>query len=314
MTAADAPNAELVTAETSPAASESPEIQAEEAPQQQVELSPALEFLSRAGLMQKLEPLRILNLEMRKENPNVQELFPLIEENADFLKRYLKFANGGWFNTRVQVDSPYMAFTRFGTAGFYKITLAAFLSEAIGELTTKFRIWPHLQLVARMGEFMAQQLAPKFADDLFAAGLLHDAVVAPMQRELQDYLYFLECALNSDPLVTGLENRCHAFDHAQASGELARALAFEDHLVEAVAAHHNESMSSVSVGDARVVLGLLLATKRAMWMKRTEKRQAFETATEKALLSDIAAALGVSQGRVLHAISEVVEMIKLQEG
>ncbi len=313
VTAGAAPNDAPAPAQPVVVAQDVESAPAPEVPEQPPEQSPAQEFLTKAGLFEKLGPLRLLNDEMRQPHPHLEDLFPLIEASPDLLKRFLKFANGGWFNTRVQVDSPYMAYTRFGTAGFYKITLASTLSEAIGELTTRFRIWPHLESVARTGEMMAQQLAPQFSDDLFAIGLVHDAAVPPMQRELEDYLYFLECALGTDPLVTGLENRCHAFDHAEAAGALAKALAFEDHIVHAVAAHHQESMSSVPVGDSRVVLGLLLSAKRTLRMKRTDKKHPFETATEKALLTDIAAALGVSTGRVLHAIGESVEILKVQD-
>jgi HD-like signal output (HDOD) protein len=158
---------------------------------------------------------------------------------------------------------------------------------------------------------MAQQLAPKYLDEIFVAGLLHDSIVAPMDRELQDYLYFLECALGTDPVVTGLEFSCHNFDHAQAAAELARALDFEEPVIEAIAGHHNESMSSVSSADARAVLGLLLATKRALSVSRGQKKNAFESATEKALLREIATALNVSSGRVVSAIADIGENLHL---
>lgn len=275
--------------------------------------TPAREFLAKQGFFEKLGPLRALNTEMRLETPQMAELFPTIEADPEILKRFLKFANGGWFNTRIQVDSPYMAYTRFGEEGFYKISLATFLSGIIGDLTTRFRIWRHLERVARIGESIASALAPAYSDDLFVAGLLHDAAVPAMQRELEDYLYFLECVLGLDPVVTSMEHHCHQFDHAKAAGELAQAAAFEDYIVEAVINHHNESMSAVSPGKARVVLGLLICAKRAMAVGKGELKAPFTTATEKVLLREIATALGVSNGRVLLALSEIVELVKIQE-
>jgi HD-like signal output (HDOD) protein len=235
----------------------------------------------------------------------------VVEGDAEINKRFLKFANAAWFNSRIQIDSPVMAFTRFGTEGFYRLMLATFLQGSIGELSTKFKIWPHLEWTARAGEMMARQLAPKYLDQVFAAGLLHDAVVAPMDRELSDYLYFIECALWTDPIVTGLEFSCHNFDHAQAAAELARALDFEEPIIEAIAGHHNESMSAVTTGDARAILGLLLATKRAVSVSQGQKKNAFESATEKALLREIANALNVSSGRVASAVTDVVDMLHL---
>jgi HD-like signal output (HDOD) protein len=276
--------------------------------------TPARLFLDKLGLVEKLTPLRELNRQMSLEHPQFdQELFNAIDENPSVAKRFLKLANGSWFNSRIQVDSTYMAFTRFGIDGFFRLMIGAFIGESIGELSTRFKIWPHLETVARTGETLAQKLAPNLADEIFVAGLLHDAVVPPMQRELQDYLYFVECALGVDPIVTGLESRCHDFDHAIAAGELTSALGFDPAIVEVISAHHNESMSAVSTGNARAILGLLLTTKRALSLSRGNKKNAFETATEKSLLREIGVALNVSTGRIIHAVSDVVESLKVEE-
>ena len=271
--------------------------------------SPARLFLDKLGIIENMAILRELNQEYRLEHPGMDNIYKAIEQSPELLKRFLKFANSSWFSSRIQVDSPLMAFTRFGTEGFYRLTIATFLQNNVGELSTRFKIWPHLEWTARAGEMVAQQLAPKYSDEVFAAGLLHDALVAPMERELQDYLYFLECALDVDPVVTGLENSCHNFDHAQAAAHLARALSFNDSIVEAVAAHHHESLSMLQSPEARAVLGLLLCSKRALSVSRGHKKTAFETATDKALLREIAVALNVSSGRVVNAVSDVVELL-----
>lgn len=271
--------------------------------------SPARDFLNRLGMVERLAPIGELNRELQLEHPNLDNLYRAIESSPDVLKRFLKFANSSWFNSRIQVDSPVMAFSRFGTEGFYRLVLATLLQENIGELSTRFKIWPHLEWSARAAEMMAQQLAPNFSDDVFAAGLIHDAMIAPMERELQDYLYFLECALNIDPVVTGLENSCHGFDHAQAAAELARALNFEESVINAIAGHHHESLSATPPGDSGAVLSLLLCTKRALSVSHGQRKNAFETAAEKALLREIAAALNVSSGRVVNAIADVADVL-----
>ena len=273
--------------------------------------SAAIEFLNRMGLVNKMAPVRALNAEMRQEHPQLDELYNQIEASPDITKRFLKFANSSWFNSRIQVDSPMMAFSRFGTAGFFRLVVATYLQDSIGELSTKFRIWPHLEWSARAGEMIAQQLAPKYIYEIFGASILHDAVVPPMQRELQDYLYFLECALGIDPVVTGLETNCHGFDHAQAAAEFASALDFDPCVVEAIRAHHNESMSSVPEGDSRIVASLLHATKRALAIARAQRKTAFESPAEKNLLREMADALGCSTGRIVNAISDVVESLHL---
>jgi HD-like signal output (HDOD) protein len=238
-------------------------------------------------------------------------LYNIIEASSDLTKRFLKFANSPWFNSRVQVDSPIMAFSRFGTEGFYRLALATFVQDSIGELTTKFRIWPHLEWGGRAAEMVAQQLAPNYTDEVFVAGMLHDALVAPMERELPDYLYFLECALNIDPVVTNLEKSCHEFNHAEAAAELAKALEFEPAVIEAIRVHHQETMSEVAEGAPRVIAALLSITKRALSIARSQRKLPFETASEKALLREIAAALGCSTGRVINVISDVVENLHL---
>jgi HD-like signal output (HDOD) protein len=306
----EAPQVTVMEPESVPAAPASPG-RDESAQPTQVSATPARLFLDRIGLIEKMAPIRDLNREIKLEHPQLDNLYSAVENDPEIHKRFLKFANAAWFNSRIQVDSPLMAFTRFGTQGFYRLILATFLQGSIGELSTKFKIWPHLEWSARAGEMMARQVAPKYIDQVFAAGLLHDAVIPSMERELQDYLYFLECALDTDPIVTGLESSCHNFDHAQAAAELARALDFEEAVIEAIAGHHNENMSAASTGDARAILGLLLTTKRALSIVRGQKKNAFESATEKALLREIATALNVSSGRIVHAVGDVVDLLHL---
>src|SRR5258705_9290184 len=86
-------------------------------------------FLDRLGLIEKMGPIRELNQEIRLEHPQMDNLYQEVESRPELLKRFLKFANSSWFNSRVQVDSPVMAFSRFGTAGFYRLTLATFLQD-----------------------------------------------------------------------------------------------------------------------------------------------------------------------------------------
>src|SRR5438034_28649 len=85
-----------------------PEISAETPtePTEQGPATPARLFLDRIGLIEKMAPLRELNQEIRLEHPALDNLFHVVESSPEILKRFLKFANGAWFNSRVQVDSP----------------------------------------------------------------------------------------------------------------------------------------------------------------------------------------------------------------
>lgn len=275
--------------------------------------TPAGEFLTRTGLLEKLISLKPLNEQFQTENPQFQELFPVIEADAELLKRFLKFSNCGWFNSRIKVDSPYMAYTRYGTEGFYKLALAAFLAQGIGEIGTRYKIWPHLEGVARVGETVATILAPKYREDIFAAGLLHDSVVPAMERELTDYLYFLECAMNLDPVVIRLENSAHSFDHAEAAGDIAAALNFKPHVVDAVRHHHSLTLSSVPEGRSRATLALLLITKRIQILRPTGKRIAFETAADKKLLEEMSHIFNTSPNRIQLTVMNIVDDLRLRD-
>jgi HD-like signal output (HDOD) protein len=271
------------------------------------------EFLTRISLVEKLASLKPLNEQFQSDNPQFQELFPVIEADPELLKRFLKFSNCGWFNSRIKVESPYMAYTRYGTEGFYKLSLAAFLAQGIGEIGTRYKIWPHLESVARTGETVAAQFAPKYSEDIFAAGLLHDAVVPSMERELTDYLYFLECAMDLDPFVTRLENSAHNFDHAQAAGEIAAALSFKPHVVAAITHHHSLTLTCVPEGRSRALLALLLITKRILALRRTDKRVSFETPSEKKLLEEISLILAVTPNRIQLTVRDIVDDLRLRD-
>jgi HD-like signal output (HDOD) protein len=277
--------------------------------------TPASEaFLKSIGLIDQLQPLYQLNQEYKSGNPQFQELFNLIEADEQLLKSFRKFANKGWFNTSVQIETPYMAFTRFGTEGFYKIALATFVANGIGELNTRFKIWPHLENTARLTERLATQLAPDLAEDAFVTGILHDSLVAPMDRNIPDYLYFLECALNLDPHVTLFENETHKLDHATVAADLAGALSFENHIVEAVRHHHSLTPSVIPDEKARPLLGLLHIVKRAQILSRLQFKVKFETTAGQKFIREIVTVLDLPPGRVLNIITGLVEQLKQRDG
>src|SRR5947209_2668998 len=63
-------------------------------------VSPAREFLNRIGLIERSAPIGELNREIKLEAPLLDSLYQAVEGDPETMKRFLKFANGAWFNSR----------------------------------------------------------------------------------------------------------------------------------------------------------------------------------------------------------------------
>src|SRR5436305_1662210 len=97
---AEAPQPTMAEAEpqatipSSPAAAESPQ-------PTDTSITPARVFLDRIGLIEKIAPIRDLNREIKLEHPQLDSLYSFIENDPEINKRFLKFANAAWFNSRI---------------------------------------------------------------------------------------------------------------------------------------------------------------------------------------------------------------------
>ena len=238
-------------------------------------VTPASEFLSRSGLVESLSLVQTLNVEIRKMTPDQAVLRGCFEENPLLRARLLSVANGPWFQQTKLMESPMAVFLQLGLIGFYKAALTALFALALGEDRDRTKAWPHLQLVARAGELVAQRLAPDCVDDLFMLGLLHDAAIPSLARDLPDYAYFIQQALDVDSFVIGLEEQQYGFNHAEVGALLAQALKFPGSLLEPLRSHHQESLSSIRDPQDGRLLALLALTERIVFSSRTVAGQPF---------------------------------------
>lgn len=274
-------------------------------------VSPARAFVAKTGFVAAMESLRTLNEEMKLEHPGMDVLLGVIENSEIAHRRFIRLCNGTWFNSTVQVESAYEAYNRFGTAGFYKIAAAACLVTGIGELPGRSKIWPHLEAVARTAENVALELAPDLADEAFCAGVLHDAMVPAMSKESPDYIYFIECAIETDPVVAGMERDSYQFDHAEAAAALAQELGFSGAVVEAVRVHHHESISAIEDPKQKRLVSLLMIAERICSIRRVKADDIFNNPPEQALLNEISAALEAPVAKIIRTAAENLKKLRL---
>lgn len=269
-------------------------------------------FIEKTGMLDALSAVRVLNEQMREVQPGMEEMIAAVEGHEIAYRRFIRLANGPWFNSRIQVESAYEGFNRFGTAGYYKIAVAACLVSGIGDFANRIKIWPHLEAVARTAENIGHELAPEVADEAFCAAILHDALMPAMSKELRDYMYFIECALETDPMVAGMERQDYQFDHAEAAALLGRELLFPETVLEAVRCHHHESISAISDPRTAKVLSVLMIAERVCSIRRVTANDIFNNPPEQTLLNEIASTLGVPTAKIMRAAAENLKRLRLE--
>lgn len=277
-----------------------------------VEAAPARAFIEKFRFVEAMQSVRTLNEQMRETHPGMDEMLAAVESSEIAHRRFIRLANGTWFNSRVDVESAYEAFNRFGTAGFYRIAVAACVVTGIGDFASRAKIWPHLETVARTAELVALELAPDLADEAFCAAVLHDAMVPAMSKDLPEYIYLVECAIETDPIVTGMERESYGFDHADAAALLARELGFSEQIVEVVRGHHNESISNISDARCARLMAVLMIAERICSIRRVTANDIFNNPPEQALLGEISTALGVPVERIMRVAAENLKRLRLE--
>ena len=285
-----------------------PDVLTDKATNGEARESRAEEFVRETGILERTQIVGALNLEAISPDPEYADIIHLIEADKVLTDKLLKVSNSAWFASSVVIDSVRMAFTRLGLKDFVSVALSAALRVGLGEGSDQSKVWQHADIVARMAEIIAQQLAPDLIDEAFLVGLLHDAAIPLMAHEVMDYCYLVDEAIGPDPACLETEYDCNEISHCDVGFVLAQAWNVAPILCEVIRHHHDGRITAHEEPHFRKLLSILILAEHVNALCEKHVYELFPTDEDQILLNSIAHALDRTRHDVLEALDEVARL------
>lgn len=186
--------------------------------------------------------------ELQSPNPSLRKVGDIISRDVTMTARVLQFVNSAFFGLPNKISSAHQAVTLLGINTLKAVILYAQVFSTLnkGSISNGMSmesLWTHSMRVGVFaGEIAGLESAGKnIEDDAFAAGMLHDIgklllMEIPFHsRSIKDYIKENKCS------ALEAEYRLLGTSHAEVGAYLLGIWGIADHIVEAVAFHHNPS-------------------------------------------------------------------------
>ena len=192
-----------------------------------------------------------ITLEMSSENPSLEKIGRIISKDMGMTASLLKLVNSSFFGFARTVTNPAQAVTLLGLDVVRSLVLSVHMWSMLKlEDRSRFsftRLWEHCMRTASYAKLIAlhQGVPPETAELCFVAGLLHDVGKLVLAMQLPDkYLEIIDEVRRSNRSVWVVEREALDTNHGEVGAYLLGLWAAPDQVVEAVAYHHEPSMSA----------------------------------------------------------------------
>jgi HD-like signal output (HDOD) protein len=179
----------------------------------------------------------------------VEELKNIISADQVVAGRILRAVNSAYYGFPRQIDTLSKAIVILGFNNVRSLTLSVSIMEMFPTKSpTEFdyrELWIHAVGTAHCARAIAKILNPRFAEQFFVAGLLHDiGIIALNQCFKSEFMQTaFEARAQKRPLFQA-ETEKFEFNHAEVSGFIADKWLFPEPLVQAAACHHSPMAES----------------------------------------------------------------------
>ncbi len=149
-----------------------------------------------------------------------------IEADPGLMGQVLKFVNSSYFGFSREITSIQQALTLVGTRAITNFALwnavfSVIPNPKFGPFDLK-RLWQDSLRRALLARRLGKALSLSEAEDLFAGALLQDMAIPLLLKELpEQYQQLLERRVAESRRLSGLEQECFGWDHADAAALLA---------------------------------------------------------------------------------------------
>jgi HD-like signal output (HDOD) protein len=189
---------------------------------------------------------KVLDL-CNKATVNPSELNQVISLDPVLTGRLLQLINSAYYGINPHVTSLVRAITMLGLNTVKNLTLTTAIlatlpkNKDISGLNME-EFWRHCLCVGVTSKFLAsmQGVDPKYHQDYFTAGLLHDIGKIPLNAVLSaGYMDTITIADRDKKTFFTAENDCLGINHCAAGEMIAKAWNFDSPLADIITWHHN---------------------------------------------------------------------------
>ncbi len=205
---------------------------------------------------------------MASPNSSFKEIGQVLETDVAITAKILKMANSAYYGLSGTVSSIHQASVVLGFETLGEVITVAGASKLLGKTLKGYRmksgfLWRHSLAVAVGSRIIASKRNPKLENDVFSAGLIHDAGMLVLDKYIlerqSDFTEFMK-----DGITTFLaaEEKIFGFEHAEIAFELCQKWNIPENQALAIKHHHNpfdsdenESAYILHLADALAKIG-----------------------------------------------------------
>ncbi len=182
---------------------------------------------------------------MAKPNAGFKEIGAIIETDQAIAARVLRMANSSYYGLSGKVTSVHQALVVLGLKTLAELILLLGTSKLLdrelkGYGVDSGSLWKHSLAVAFGSKLIASKRIPKFENDAFSAGLIHDAgklVLDPyIFRKKPDFDAVMQEGKKN---FLDAEKEILGFEHAELTAELCRFWKIPENQTLAIRCHHD---------------------------------------------------------------------------
>nr|WP_218626532.1 HDOD domain-containing protein [Pseudomonas sp. dw_358] len=210
------------------------------------ELSPEQIQLALQGISVPAQPQIMVDLQMEQymPDPDLDVIARLIAQDPGLSGALLKIVNSPHYGLTSRITSIQKAVNLLGSRSVINLINAQSIRGEMSDETivTLNRFWDTAQDVALTCLTLAKRIGSQANDEAYALGLFHDCGVPLMLKRFPDYMSVLEQAYaqaGPDCRVVDTENRVYNTNHAVVGYYTAKSWRLPEHLINAIANHHN---------------------------------------------------------------------------
>ena len=186
----------------------------------------------------------------RAGDADPREVLEIVERDPALAAMVLRLVNSAAFGLAHEVTDLHLAVVLLGLAQLRTLALAASMAALFAPSDSTVESWHHAFATACATRALAQELLPAQAEAAFTAGMLHDigtlVIAGPLAGAHPGTDPF--AGLRGDTRLAA-ESRLFGADHAEIGAALAERWQLPDHLVAAIAGHHNPPSLTMRTAD-----------------------------------------------------------------
>lgn len=176
----------------------------------------------------------------------IKEIAEIISKDVGMTSKILKLVNSSFFGFFEKITNPAQAVSLLGLNTVKTLILSLEIFSIFNpDDDVKFSfsgLWEHSTLTGVFCKEIAKEISekPQFIEDAFLVGFLHDVGILTLAAKLpSDYKIVLQKARTENIPLWEAEIEVFGTSHAEVGAYLLGLWGFADHIVDAIARHHN---------------------------------------------------------------------------